>query len=325
MAEIIDARTHPEQALTRACDVLAKRLPVAIPTETVYGLSADATQGEAIARIYATKGRPSFNPLICHVSDMAMAERHGVFDPVSRALAERFWPGPLTLVVPVADGSGIDPLATAGLDTVGLRMPTGFARDLIGRYGRPLAAPSANTSGSISATTAAHIEADLGSKLSLIIDGGPCAVGLESTIVKVENGAIRLLRPGGLAASEIEATTGLTLQRPPSAGAAIEAPGMLASHYAPAARVRLDATHVAPGEVLIRFGGRRIAGEDQALLVLDLSETGDLTEAAANLFAFMKRADATGASTLAFAPVPGDGLGEAIRDRLERAAAPRGS
>ncbi|MFB2550849.1 L-threonylcarbamoyladenylate synthase [Ensifer soli] len=324
MAEIIDTADEPERALERALATLHGSDPVALPTETVYGLAADATAPAAITRIYAVKGRPRFNPLICHVSDLAMAEAHAVFDPLSRRLADAFWPGPLTLVLPLAATSTIHDLATAGLDTVGLRMPKGFARTLIRRYGRPLAAPSANTSGAISPTSAAHVAADLGDKLPLILDGGPCPVGLESTIVKVEADGVRLLRPGGLDAAAIEALTGTRLIRPERPGAAIEAPGMLASHYAPAATVRLDATAVRPGEALIRFGGRRIAGEEAATVVLDLSPSGDLAEAAANLFAFMKQADATGATAIAFAPMPPEGLGEAILDRLARAAAPRG-
>lgn len=320
---IIDTTTHPGEALRESMAVLSAGLPAAIPTETVYGLAADATNPDAISRIYEMKGRPRFNPLICHVSDMAMAERYVIFDPVSRALADAFWPGPLTLILPLRPDSGIHPLASAGLDTLGIRMPDGFSRQVIAAFGRPLAAPSANTSGKISPTTAAHVADDLGHKLALILDSGPAGIGLESTIVKVEDGRIRLLRPGGLDAARIEAATGLPVERPEKTGAAIEAPGMLASHYAPGAAVRLDATSVAPGEALIRFGGKVLPGEEKARLVLDLSPSANLREAAANLFAYMKQADATGAEVIAFGNIPGDGLGEAIRDRLERAAAPR--
>ncbi|KQS67791.1 translation factor Sua5 [Rhizobium sp. Leaf371] len=330
MAEIIDTTLDPARALDRAVAVLGQGRPIALPTETVYGLAADATRADAIASIYEVKGRPRFNPLISHVSDMAMAERHGAFDPVSRRLAEAFWPGPLTLVVARAPGSAVHALATAGLDTLGLRMPAGFAREVIAAFGQPLAAPSANTSGRISPTTAAHVADDLGGAIDLILDAGPAGIGLESTIVKMENGQLRLLRPGGLEADEIEAVAGQRLLRPAAAGAAmtaagaaLEAPGMLASHYAPAASVRLDATEVRPGEALIRFGGRALPGEDRAALVLDLSPSGSLREAAAHLFSYMKQADATGARTIAFSAMPADGLGEAIRDRLERAAAPR--
>ncbi|MCD7110906.1 threonylcarbamoyl-AMP synthase [Rhizobium sp. DKSPLA3] len=330
MAEIIDTTLDRAGALARAVDVLGRGRPIALPTETVYGLAADATRAEAIASIYEVKGRPRFNPLISHVSDMEMAARHGLFDPISRRLAEAFWPGPLTLVVARAPDSAVHALATAGLETLGLRMPEGFARAVISAFGKPLAAPSANTSGRISPTTAAHVADDLGSAIDLILDAGPAGIGLESTIVKVENGQLRLLRPGGLAAADIEAVAGQRLLRPETAGAAIqavgaalEAPGMLASHYAPDAAVRLDATEVRPGEALIRFGGVALPGEEKAAIVLDLSPTGNLREAAAHLFSYMKQADATGARTIAFSAIPDDGLGEAIRDRLERAAAPR--
>ena len=296
---------------------------VAFPTETVYGLGADATSSDAVLKIYETKGRPRFNPLICHMSDLAMAERYAIFDPISRKLAEAFWPGPLTLVLPLKPDSGIHPLATAGLDTVGIRVPKGFAGELIRAFDRPLAAPSANTSGKISATSADHVDDDLGERITLILDAGASVVGVESTIVKVEDGEMRLLRPGGLAASEIERVAGKKLKRKKKASAAIEAPGMMASHYAPGAAVRLDATEVSANETLIRFGTPDIAGIGEAVAVLDLSTSGDLSEAAANLFDFMKRADATGAATIAFSHIPDEGLGEAINDRLRRAAAPR--
>ncbi|TCP88977.1 translation factor SUA5 [Rhizobium sp. PP-CC-2G-626] len=323
MAEIIETTLHRVRALERAVDVLSQGRPIALPTETVYGLAADATRADAIASIYEVKGRPRFNPLISHVSDMEMAESHGLFDPVSRRLAEAFWPGPLTLVVTRAPGSAVHALATAGLDTLGLRMPAGFAREVISAFGKPLAAPSANTSGRISPTTAAHVADDLGSAIDLILDAGPAGIGLESTIVKVENGQLRLLRPGGLEAADIETVAGQRLLRQDSAGATLEAPGMLASHYAPGAAVRLDATDVRLGEALIRFGGMALPGEAAAVIVLDLSPSGNLREAAANLFSYMKQADATGARTIAFSAIPSQGLGEAIRDRLERAAAPR--
>ena len=255
MARIIPIEGARDEAIDAAIAVLNKARPVAIPTETVYGLAADATDPAAITSIYETKGRPRFNPLICHMADLAMAERHARFDPVSRRLAERFWPGPLTLVLPLSADSAIHPLATAGLDTVGIRVPKGFAGDLIRAFDRPLAAPSANSSGKISPTTAEHVNADLGGRIDLVIDGGPCPVGVESTIVKVEDGRIRLLRPGGVPVEAIEAATGLSVERPKAAGtAAIEAPGMLASHYAPNAHVRLEASGIAAGEALIRFG-----------------------------------------------------------------------
>lgn len=328
MARIIPIATDMDrvEAIEAATDVLLRQRPVAIPTETVYGLAADATHPAAITSIYETKGRPRFNPLICHMADLAMAERYAVFDPISRKLAEAFWPGPLTLVLPLKEDCGIHPLATAGLETVGIRVPVGFTADLIRSLGRPLAAPSANSSGRISPTTAQHVEADLGEKIEVIVDGGPCPVGVESTIVKVEEGEIRLLRPGGIDADAIEAVTGKTVIRPKASGtAAIEAPGMLASHYAPNASVRLNATAVSSTEALIGFGASNISGASTATAVFNLSPNGDLAEAASNLFDFLKRADASGAAGIAVAPIPDEGLGEAINDRLMRAAAPRGT
>jgi L-threonylcarbamoyladenylate synthase len=324
-AEIIDSRQERERAIREASRVLGEGFPVAIPTETVYGLAADATQADAISRIYETKGRPRFNPLICHVADIAMAERYAVFDPISRRLAETFWPGPLTIILPLRKDSPIHPLATAGLETVGLRCPEGFASELICAFDRPLAAPSANTSGKISPTAARHVAGDLGGKLKLIIDGGSSPVGVESTIVRVdpETGAILLLRPGGLAADEISRAAGQDLQRREGPAAIIEAPGMLASHYAPGAAVRLNARSVEPGEALIRLGGITIPGIETAAIDLDLSPSGDLAQAAANLFEYLKRADASGARRIAVTAIPEEGLGEAINDRLARAAAPR--
>ncbi len=324
MARVIPIDSDRQGVIDAAIEILSKARPVALPTETVYGLAADATDPVAITSIYETKGRPRFNPLICHMADLAMAERYADFDPISRALAARFWPGPLTLVVPLKAESSIHPLATAGLDTVGIRVPKGFAGDLIRAFGKPLAAPSANSSGKISPTTAEHVEADLGGRIDLIVDGGPCPVGVESTIVKVEDGRIRMLRPGGIAAEDIEEATGLAVERLKRAGtAAIEAPGMLASHYAPNAHVRLDAQSIAPGEALIRFGDAEIAGEKDASIVLNLSRHGDLAEAAANLFGYLKQADQARPSGIAVMSIPMQGLGEAINDRLKRAAAPR--
>ena len=315
MAEILKA----EAALERALVLLQAGDVVAIPTETVYGLAGDATNGEAVARIFEAKGRPRFNPLIAHVADIAMAERIAVFDPLSRRLAQKFWPGPLTLVLPLKAGSGIHPLVTSGLDTIALRMPKGFGGELIARLGQPLAAPSANSSGRVSATTAQAVADDLGERIPLIVDGGPTPVGLESTIVKVEDGVLRLLRPGGIAAGEIEAAAGVALSRGGEAG--IVAPGMLASHYAPGAAVRLNATDIREGEALLAFGRTDIGGK--AVAALNLSETGDLKEAASNLFSHLQALDRSGAETIAVVPIPHRGLGEAINDRLARAAAPR--
>lgn len=309
------------EAIERALALLQAGEVVAIPTETVYGLAGDATNGDAVARIFAAKGRPRFNPLIAHVADMAMAERIGVFDDLSRRLAAAFWPGPLTLVVPLRPEFGIHPLVTAGLDTIALRMPKGFGGELIGRLGRPLAAPSANSSGKISSTSGEAVARDLGGRIPLVVDGGPTSVGLESTIVKVEDGQARLLRPGGIAAGEIEDVVGSPLLRGVTAG--IEAPGMLASHYAPGAQMRLNADSIAAGEALLGFGPERAEGWQQARAFMNLSEKGDLREAATNLFAHLQALDRTGAALIAVEPIPFEELGEAINDRLARAAAPR--
>lgn len=317
MADIL--KTH--EALAPALAILRAGGIVAVPTETVYGLAGDATDGEAVARIFEAKRRPHFNPLIAHVSDMAMAEELADFDPVSRRLAKTFWPGPLTLVLPLKAGSPIHPLVTAGLPTVALRMPGGFAHELIEAFGRPLAAPSANSSGRITATTAEAVAADLGDRLELIVDGGATPVGLESTIVRAEADGVRILRPGGIGAEEIEKAAGVKLLREAAKG--IQAPGMLVSHYAPGAAVRPDAREVRDGEALLAFGPNRIAGAERAVAMLNLSETGDLREAAANLFSHLAALDCSGAATIAVEPVRHDGLGEAINDRLARAAAPR--
>lgn len=317
MADILTT----SDAMDRALEVLASGQIVAIPTETVYGLAGDATNGEAVARIFEAKGRPRFNPLIAHVADRSMAERLAAFDPLSSKLADAFWPGPLTLVLPLRADSGIHPLVTAGLDTVAIRMPRGFGAELIARLGRPLAAPSANSSGRISATTAQAVADDLGGRIPLIADGGATPVGLESTIVKVEGSTLRLLRPGGIAAEDIEKAAGVTLLRKDMNG--IEAPGMLASHYAPQAGVRVAATDVKVGEALLAFGPIRAQGADNATAILNLSVTGDLREAASNLFSYLQCLDRTGIDIIAVEPVPETGLGEAINDRLRRASAPR--
>ncbi|MER2534692.1 MAG: L-threonylcarbamoyladenylate synthase [Rhizobiaceae bacterium] len=309
------------EAMDRALGLLAAGDVVAIPTETVYGLAADATRGEAVALIYEKKGRPRFNPLIAHVSSLDMARGVADFSPLAEKLAAAFWPGPLTLVLPLAQKSPVHPLATAGLDTVAVRIPSGFARDLIARLGRPLAAPSANRSGRVSATSAAAAVEEFGDTIPLVVDGGPATVGVESTIVKVADDGLILLRPGGLAAADIEAVAGRKLRR--ETGGAIQAPGMLASHYAPASGVRLNAREVRPGESLLAFGPMRAAGAAAAARMLNLSGRGDLREAAANLFSYLRRLDAGEAATIAVEPIPDEGLGEAINDRLARAAAPR--
>lgn len=319
MAEILPL----EDAFGPALDLLEAGEVVAIPTETVYGLAADATNGEAVARIFEVKGRPHFNPLIVHVSGAEMASRIALFDRASLLLAGGYWPGPLTLVLPLREGHGIHPLVTAGLDTVAIRIPQGFAREVIEELGRPLAAPSANSSGRISATTAQAVNEDLGDRIRLIADGGRTHVGVESTIVKVTGEGVRILRPGGVTSGEIEAALGVRVLRGGEGG--VEAPGMLASHYAPDAAIRLDAGEVREGEALLAFGPERVAGADRAVAVLNLSERGRMREAAANLYQHLQALDRSGAPVIAVEPIPDDGLGEAINDRLRRAAAPRES
>ncbi|HZS65130.1 MAG TPA: L-threonylcarbamoyladenylate synthase [Xanthobacteraceae bacterium] len=299
---------------------------VAFPTETVYGLGADATNGEAIARLYAAKGRPSFNPLIAHVRDMEAARQLAQFNGDAERLARAFWPGPLTLVLPRTANCPVADLATAGLDSIAVRVPHHpVARDLLTAFARPIVAPSANRSGHLSPTTAAHVLADLRGRIDLILDGGPTTVGVESTIVAVLDKPV-LLRPGGIARAEIEKLLGMQLS---TATAAIDsdeaplAPGMLASHYAPRAALRLEAQDARAGEALLAFGARLPANADRVVAMLNLSARGDLVEAAANLFSHLRRLDRSGAPTIAVMPVPHQGLGEAINDRLSRAAAPR--
>jgi L-threonylcarbamoyladenylate synthase len=300
---------------------------VAFPTETVYGLGADATNATAIARLYDAKGRPAFNPLIAHVHDAAAARDLGKLDPVATRLAEVFWPGPLTLVVPRQPGCAVAELATAGLATIALRLPAhAVARDLLATFGGPIVAPSANRSGHVSPTTAQHVLSDLRGRIDLLLDGGPAPVGLESTIVACVDEPT-LLRPGGLPRSDIERVLEQPLANsPPSAGASDEAPiapGQLASHYAPRTPLRLNASRVRAGEALLAFGEPLPLNGDRALGVLNLSSGADMIEAAANLFSYLRALDALGAPTIAVMPIPQTGLGEAINDRLRRAAAPR--
>jgi L-threonylcarbamoyladenylate synthase len=300
---------------------------VAFPTETVYGLGADATQPEAIARLYQAKGRPSFNPLIAHVSDLAAAERIARFNATARRLAEAFWPGPLTLVLPKTADCAVADLATAGLDTVAVRMPAhAVAREILRELGRPIVAPSANRSGHVSPTTAAHVATDLSGRIDLIVDGGPVSVGVESTIIGCFETPL-LLRPGGLPRGAIEQVLGHAVGRPPEepethSGQPL-APGMLASHYAPRTQVRLNAHRLEPGEALLAFGPNPIPGDEAAAATLNLSARGDLTEAAANLFSHLRALDIANARAIAVMPVPHEGLGEAINDRLRRAAVPQ--
>ncbi len=312
----------------KAAEIAARTLArgglVAFPTETVYGLGADATRPEAIARLYQAKGRPSFNPLIAHVADLAAAQAIARFDAASLKLAEAFWPGPLTLVLPKSQGCPVADLATAGLDTIAVRVPAHpTARAILLALGKPVAAPSANLSGHVSPTTAAHVRSDLDGRIDLIVDGGPVSVGVESTIVGCLD-IPTMLRPGGVSRADIERVLGHKLADAAHDGDEADphplAPGMLASHYAPRAAVRLDATHLEHGEALLAFGDAAISGVDNTATVLNLSPRGDLIEAAANLFGYLRALDRKGARTIAVMPIPHHGLGEAINDRLRRAA-----
>jgi L-threonylcarbamoyladenylate synthase len=294
--------TSTDDNIAEAARLILAGEPVAVATETVYGLAADATNAEAVARIYEAKGRPSFNPLIVHVPDFSAAQAIGEFDEAAWALAEAHWPGPLTLIVPLRQDAGIASIVTAGLPTIGLRVPAHPAMQaLLRAAGRPLAAPSANASGSLSPTRADHVLKSLGGRIPLILDAGPTERGIESTIVAATGGALRLLRPGPI---EVDAL--------PAHADKIEAPGQLPSHYAPSKPLRLDATSGAADEYLIGFGA--VAGD------VSLSPSGDLVEAAAHLFDLLHQADASAKPRIAVAPVPREGLGAAINDRLGRAA-----
>ena len=300
-------------SIERAARLIAEGCAVAVPTETVYGLAADATSETAVARIYEAKGRPGFNPLIVHVADLEQAERIGLFCEAARAAAFAWWPGALTLVVPLREDSGLAASVSAGLGTIALRCPAHPAmRDLLRATGRPLAAPSANASGTISPTSAEHVMRSLDGRIPLIVDGGRSEIGVESTIVGFADGEVRLLRPGPVAFEEVAALARLAAAEPDGR---IEAPGQLPSHYAPAKPLRLDAAEAGEGEWLIGFGP--VAGQD------NLSARGDLAEAAARLFAALHRADLQPQPRIAVAPVPRHGIGAAINDRLTRAAAPR--
>ena len=314
-------------AMADAVRCLAAGGLAAFPTETVYGLGADATNGQAVARIYEAKGRPAFNPLIAHVIDLVAARTLAHFNADAARLAEAFWPGPLTLVLPKAAACPVADLATAGLDSIAVRVPSHIvARAILAAFGKPVVAPSANRSGHISPTTAAHVLADLGGRIELIVDGGDTPVGVESTIIACLDEPA-LLRPGGLPREAIERALNKPLVQPSleatMADDAPLAPGMLASHYAPRTPLRLDASAVAVGECLLAFGPNLVPGSERAMRVLNLSQRGDLIEAAANLFSHLRALDDEGADTIAVMPIPHDGLGEAINDRLARAAAPR--
>ena len=306
-------------AIAEAARLLRAGRLVAFPTETVYGLGADATSDTAVARVYAAKGRPAFNPLIAHVANLAAAKAQGVFSADALRLAERFWPGPLTLVLPLAPNATVCAAVRAGRSTIALRVPSHpTALSLLAAVNLPLAAPSANRSGRVSPVTAAHVSSDLSGEIDLILDAGPCPVGVESTIVACLDGPPRLLRPGGLSRDLIEEALGAKLAEATGEGAII-APGALASHYAPRAKLRLGALSLEAGEAGLDFGGHFPASQN----VLDLSPGRNLDEAAARLFTFLRELDALQPDCIAVAPIPHVGLGEAINDRLRRAAAPR--
>ncbi|MBB6306164.1 L-threonylcarbamoyladenylate synthase [Xanthobacter tagetidis] len=312
-------------ALAQGAALLGAGRLVAFPTETVYGLGADAANPRAVADLYAAKGRPAFNPLIAHTATAAQAFAIGAFSAEARRLAAAFWPGPLTLVVPFAGGDAVCELARAGLATVALRVPSHpVAQALLAAFGGAVVAPSANRSGRVSPTQAAHVAADLDGRIDAILDGGPTQVGVESTIVDATGAVSRLLRPGGVPRAALEQVLGHALADAGTGDAARPAsPGRLASHYAPRAAVRLEAEALAPGEALLTFAGARPPGAAAAAMTIDLSPTGDLAEAAARLYGALRALDACGAPAIAVVPLPRHGLGEAIADRLARAAAPR--
>ncbi len=322
------ARASPG-AVKQARSALKAGGLVAFPTETVYGLGADATNDAAVAKLYAAKERPSFNPLIAHVSDLAAARRLAVFNDAAVSLAHAFWPGPLTLVLRKQPDCPVGLLATAGLGTIAVRVPSHpIARDILTAFGKPVVAPSANRSGQISPTTAEHVHADLNGRIDLIVNDGPTPVGVESTILACFARAV-LLRPGAVPRHLIEKLVGhavapsVVLDDADAADGAQLAPGMLASHYAPRTAVRMNAVSVVPGEALLAFGPNLPADAELAATILNLSGRGELVEAAANLFGHLRILDRFGADSIAVMPIPDEGLGEAINDRLRHAAAPR--
>lgn len=311
---------NAQDAISAAVARLQAGECVAIPTETVYGLAGDATNGKAISNIYEMKARPSFNPLICHVDGLDMAARYGELNEVAIKLANAFWPGPLTLIVPVSERCGVHSLVTAGLGTIGLRCPKGISREIISAFGKPLAAPSANRSGRISPTSAPHVAEEFSRSDLLILDEGPCIIGLESTIVKVDGDQLILFRPGAISIQMLEKASSCRVTLA-NTDADIEAPGMMASHYAPDAVVKLNCTQIEAGAAWLGFGPDIV--KENAIASRNLSSSGDLVEAASNLYGYLKEIDTSGAKTICVAPIPESGLGIAINDRLRRAAAPR--
>jgi L-threonylcarbamoyladenylate synthase len=326
ISSVFDARSPGSKryrAIASAVQALRRGELVAMPTETVYGLAADACNPRAVGKIFIAKGRPRFNPLIVHVHTTEAARALGFFDDKAERLADVFWPGPLTLVVPLKPDTPISDLVTAGLATIAIRVPAHpVAKALLSAFGGPLAAPSANRSGHVSATTAAHVAADVGVAVSAILDVGPTTIGLESTIVGLGDSQPLLLRAGAIPRAEIERAIGEPLGAPGSDPSKPDAPGMMASHYAPSATVRMNALAIEAGEALLAFGPEQPEGAHRASATINLSEAGNLPEAAANFFSALRELDQK-AKKIAVAPIPDEGLGEAINDRLRRAAAPR--
>jgi L-threonylcarbamoyladenylate synthase len=318
---VIEIQPEPSIAIDAAISALGRGECVVLPTETVYGLAADASNGMAVAQIFEIKGRPHFNPLICHVADLAMAQIYGALGTTGEALARQFWPGPLTLVVPEQPDNAIHDLVKAGHNTIALRCPKGIARDIIASFGKPLAAPSANRSGRVSLTSAAHVLSEYVDRDLLILDGGPCSMGIESTIVKILDDRLVLLRPGGITKEALISASGLPVIAPTEG--TIEAPGMMASHYSPDALLRRHVTHCPRDAALLAFGPAGEKNRTDAIHILNLSETGNLREAAANLYHHLKALDALQPAMIAVEPIPDEGIGLAINDRLKRAATPR--
>ncbi|MGE0653817.1 MAG: L-threonylcarbamoyladenylate synthase [Alphaproteobacteria bacterium] len=319
-----EIRTADAAAIDHAARLIRDGKLVAFPTETVYGLGCDATNDRAVAAVFAAKDRPDFNPLIVHFADTDAAECEAVFNDRARALARALWPGPVTIVLPRRAGCRLSRLASAGLDTVAVRVPANdVAHALLKAAGVPVAAPSANRSGELSPTTAAHVAASLDGLPALILDGGATRIGLESTVIDLSGDRPALLRPGGVPRDAVEAIVGpLDLPAEDPAEAARKSPGRIARHYAPRTPIRINARRVELGEALLAFGPELPSGADNATVVMNLSPAGDIEEAAANLFAFLHRLDAAGAPAIACTPVPMNGLGAAINDRLARAAEP---
>jgi L-threonylcarbamoyladenylate synthase len=314
-------RPADKDSIAEAAKLLKQGELVAFPTETVYGLGADARNGEAVAAIFEVKGRPQFNPLIVHIADLQAAEHLVEFNDLARTLARHFWPGALTLVLPKKLEGGLNDLVSAGLETIALRAPSHpIAQQLIREAGIPIAAPSANKSGHISPTTAEHVYSDLGETPALILDAGPTGFGIESTVVAIQNNDVTLLRPGAVTADDLQNLLSRPLLRTDKPVRAPQSPGQLESHYAPRARLRLNATDIRNCETLLAFGTPELSGAPN---VINLSKKGDLREAASNLFSALRQLDASGAEAIAVMPIPESGLGEAINDRLRRAAAPK--